>query len=317
MAFHGAFWAKLRAGQACLGGSGRSRRDDLLSFCGMAHLHRAAQVNHGKAPGTVAPVPASGHASFCIRFFDGAQGWIFDRLLGVSTRGIYITGNSVFTGGDDCAYAACQWLPVRRALKDLAPGPSDVFVDLGSGKGKALLIAGQLSYRRVVGVEIDEKLVQYSRSNIKRVRPRLRAQEVDSLTASVLEWPIPDDTSVVFMFNPFIGDTFRAAVAQIFKSYDRRPRGLHIVYLYPWEHDWLLSTGRVVASSVRPSTWPARHRWWQTGDVIVSYRIVGASEGSRSGSSPRRLGRPRRAAQRWSRPNGHPFTMDAPRPEAL
>ena len=249
---------------------------------------------------------------------DSAQDRIFDRLLGVSTRERIITDGSIFTsGGDNCPYDGSQWLPVQRALKDLRPGPSDVFVDLGSGKGKTLLIAGRLPYRRVVGVEIDKELSQCARRNIKQAQPRLRAHEVDCVTAGVLDWPIPDEVSVVFMFNPFIGQTFRTAAGQIFESYDRRPRTLHILYMYPWEHDWLLSTGRVVVDGIRPGNWPARPRWWQTGHVIVSYRVVGVSEASQSGSLPRRSIRPHRAIRRWSRPNGHRFTMSAPGKQTL
>jgi hypothetical protein len=74
------------------------------------------------------------------------QAYIFDRLLGKSTSEPLVTRDSIFAvGGDNCAYSGSQWLPVRRALRDLAPGPNDVFGDLGSGKGKALLIAGRLA----------------------------------------------------------------------------------------------------------------------------------------------------------------------------
>jgi len=246
------------------------------------------------------------------------QDRIFDRLLGVSTRELTITDGSIFiSGGDNCPYGGSQWLPVQRALKDLKPGPFDVFVDLGSGKGKTLLIAGRLPYRRVIGVEIDAELSQCARRNIKQAQPRLRAQEVACVTAGVPDWPIPDEVSVVFMFNPFIGQTFRTAVGQIFESYDRRPRTLHIIYRYPWEHDWLLSTGRVIVDGIRPGNWPARPRWWQTGHVIVSYRVVGVSEASQSDSLPSRSIRSHRAIQHWSSPNGHRFTMSAPGKQTL
>lgn len=254
---------------------------------------------------------------FALTVFDSVQSRLFDRMLGVSTRGLVITESSNFAdGGDNCPYAGCQWWPVRRALKKLVPKPTDVFVDLGSGKGKALLIAGRLPYRRVLGVEIDEKLSQYANRNIKLAQPRLRAHEVDSITASVLEWPIPDETSVVFMYNPFTGHTFQSAIEKIFESYDHRPRDLHIVYGYPWEHNQLLATGRVFVESVQPGTWPARVRWWQSGDVIVSYRVCGSSNNGIPASVRRPIGR-HPAMQRWSRPNDHRFTMSAPGHQTL
>ena len=164
----------------------------------------------------------------------------------------------------------------------------------------------------MIGVDIDETLSQCAKCNIERAQHRLRAQKVESITADVLEWPIPDDTSVVFMCNPFVGQTFRAATGRIFDSYDRRPRMLHIVYVVPWEHNWLLSTGRLVVDNVRPWRWPAFPLWWQRGLVIVSYRVVGPSEADRyKPESPRRISG-RRAFRDWSRPNDFCFSVTQP-----
>ena len=174
------------------------------------------------------------------------------------------------TRGDNIRYEACQWLPVRRMLKSLPPSPSDIFVDLGSGKGKTVLIVGLLPYRRVVGVELDNDLSHCSALNVEKARARLRAQEIYSVTANVLEWLISDDVSVIFMFNPFVGQTFRTVVSRIIESYDRSPRTLHIVYQFPQEHDWLLSTGRVIVENVMPCQWPTNPWWWRVGKVIVA-----------------------------------------------
>jgi SAM-dependent methyltransferase len=260
------------------------------------------------------PKPAVRLIHFCAGNFYGAQQRLFDVLLGVSTRGTTAAGDTdPGAVGDNCHYQGCGWLSVRRALKDLGPGPSDVFVDLGSGKGKALLIAGRLPYKRVVGVEIDAGLSRHATRNLQRARRRLRAETVECLTASVTDWPVPDDASVIFMFNPFVGHTFRAALAEVFASYDRNPRILHIVYEHPWEHDELLSTGRVVVNNVRSATWPGLARWWARGDVIVTYRVVDSVAGRQlEWRRPHGVLRPRRAVRRWSGPNGHNFSASVP-----
>ena len=205
------------------------------------------------------------------------------------------------------AYERSPWLSVRGALQDLSPTPVDVFVDLGSGKGKVLLIAGRLPFGRVVGVEINPELSCSATRNIQRSRNRLRAKEVRSVTANVLEWVIPDDSSVIFMFNPFIGQTFRTLMRRIFDSYDRKPRILYIVYLYPWEHDWLVSTDRVVINEVRPAQWSTLPRWWLSGKVILTYRVVGNA--SRVSPPRPRRWRPgsQQAMSHWSGTNGHRF----------
>jgi SAM-dependent methyltransferase len=248
------------------------------------------------------------------RGLNHAEHWVFDWRLGVSTRGIVYTADSLTrTGGNGLYYENCGWLPVRRALRDLAPGPGDVFVDLGSGKGQALLVAGQLPFRRVIGVEIDEDFSMCAKRNVERARHRLKTQEVHTVTANVLDWPIPDDASVVFMCNPFVGQTFQTVIDRIFESYDRHPRSLYLVYAVPWEHNWLMSTGRVVVDNVRPWKWPTHPVWWRRGLVIISYRVTGNPEDA--GFPPRVSGRKfgrRRAFRSWSKPNDFRFRVTEP-----
>jgi hypothetical protein len=247
----------------------------------------------------------SGFVAFVTAIPGSMQAYMFDRLLGVSTK----VDSEVAVDGDNHPYHGSQWLPVRRALRKLHPGPQDVLVDLGSGKGRVLLIAGRLPFGRVIGVDIDEELNRCAKENILRAAARLRAAEVMSVTASVLEWSVPDNISVVFMFNPFMGETFHRAMERILDSYDRKPRELHIVYGFPAEHDWLVSTGRVVVESITGCYWPSRPGWWQRGDVLVTYRLVPASEGKSPESAPGSLARRGPALQHWSGPNGFKLVL--------
>jgi SAM-dependent methyltransferase len=242
----------------------------------------------------------TGVVAFLTAIPGSMQAYMFDGLFGVSTK----VDHEVAVDGDNHPYHGSQWLPVRRALRRLHPGPQDVFVDLGSGKGRVLLIAGRLPFGRVIGVDIDEALNQCAKENIRQAAGLLRAAEVTSVTASVLEWPVPDNLSVVFMFNPFMGETFHCAMERIVDSYDRKPRELRIVYGFPAEHDWLVSTGRVVVESITGFYWPSRPGWWQRGDVLVTYRVVPATTGGPVQPAPGSPTRGSRALQRWSAPNG-------------
>ena len=204
--------------------------------------------------------------------------YVFDCVHGVSTRGVVDTvGSEVSFRAGDNWYVGSQWLPVRRALKDLRTRPSDVFVDIGSGKGKTLLIAGRL---RSDACSESRSMKSYPswRNIIYSRRGSGCRFEVDSINVDARTWPIPDDVSVVFLLNPFTGETFRTVVGRIFESYDRTPRELHIIYDHPLEHVWLLSTGRVVVDNARCNYWPAHLGWWRDEQVIVSYRVTGTSK---------------------------------------
>ena len=243
------------------------------------------------------------------RVADLQQG-VFERWLGVSTRGLLYLEDVGEEAEGRAFYAGCDYLPVRHALRALDPGPQDVFADLGSGKGQAVLIAGMLPFRRVIGVDVVEQLTRDAQGNIAKARGRLRAERVEAITADVLEWEIPGDLSVVFMFCPFTGELFHRAMGRLFASYDEHPRPLRILYAFPWEHNWLMRSGRVVLEDLRPAQWPAWPWWWRTSWVMPIYRVVGPGEGgSRVPDLPRRPLRPRRALERWSAPNDNVFRL--------
>lgn len=258
-----------------------------------------------------APTPLRRAAWSASEALQRQQQRVFERRLGASTSGhAYYEGESGLASADQAFYEGCDWLPLRRALKALDPGPSDVFVDFGSGKGQALLIAGLEPYGRIVGIELMDELTREAQRNIAAARPRLKAGTVEALTADALEWPIPDDLSLVFLYCPFMGDVFEGVMRRIYESYDRNPRPLHIVYAYPWEHDRLMTSGRVVLADVRPAQWPAWPWWWRTGWAMPTYRVVPAGEGGPGVPAVRRrLYRPRRALKRWSGPNDHRFKL--------
>lgn len=240
-----------------------------------------------------------------------AEQHAFDWYSGAETAGGAETEVDAYHADtENWKYLGCQWPAIPLVLRDL---PCDgTFVDLGSGKGKALLIAGMLPYARVVGVEIDSGLSTVARRNAERFRHRRRAGVIETVTASAADWAVPDDACVVFMHNPFFGETFRNAMANVFASYDRNPRELHIVYQFPWEHEWLLSTGRVTVERVRPEGWPGQLRWWDDEHVTVVYHVTAEGRSPAACRSARRRlsGAERRAMERWRNPAAHVFTVE-------
>ena len=53
----------------------------------------------------------------------------------------------------------------------------------------------------MIGVELLEDLTADAERNLATARPALRARELETVTADILEWPVPDDLSVVFLYS--------------------------------------------------------------------------------------------------------------------
>ncbi|MBO0886883.1 MAG: class I SAM-dependent methyltransferase, partial [Acidimicrobiales bacterium] len=180
-----------------------------------------------------------------------------------------------------------------------------------AGKGQAVLIAARLPYRRVIGIEVDEELAAAASQNLKSARSRLRAPVVEVITEDAQEWRLPDDASVVFLYCPFVGRLFHRVLQGVFESHDRRPRALFLVYCFPFEHNWLISTGRVQVEYVQPARWPTIPGWWKTSWVIVTYRLIGPGNPDQP-LVQHRTSRSRAAAHYWGGHNDHRFWVGEP-----
>jgi SAM-dependent methyltransferase len=137
---------------------------------------------------------------------------------------------------------------------------ADVFLDLGCGAGRVLLQAGdRYRFQRVLGVELDPELADRATALLERNAHRLRGRAWEVQAVDVVDFVVPDDVTVAYLFDPFTGPVFDAALGALLASVDRRPRLLRIVYLVPVELDRILRTTRVVP--VRRGT----IGWWRSG----------------------------------------------------
>lgn len=107
-----------------------------------------------------------------------------------------------------------------------------LFVDLGCGKGRVLLVAAQRPFRKIVGVDISTDLVAIARRNIDRFRPSseyVRAITVES--TDVRKFVMPPGNLLIHMqhsFDPAISATVFARLTTI---QHEPPRWVVVAYL--------------------------------------------------------------------------------------
>ena len=78
-----------------------------------------------------------------------------------------------------------------------------VFIDLGSGKGRALLVALQFPFRRIVGVEFSPQLHEIAKRNIAAWRnPTRKCTLIQSLCMNFGEFSFPPEPCLVYLFEP-------------------------------------------------------------------------------------------------------------------
>src|ERR1700693_3337466 len=78
------------------------------------------------------------------------------------------------------------------------------FLDLGSGKGRTLLMASDYPFRRIVGVELLAALHQAAQENLSKYRSESqKCVALESICADATEFHFPAEPTVLYLFNPF------------------------------------------------------------------------------------------------------------------
>jgi SAM-dependent methyltransferase len=202
----------------------------------------------------------------------GITDLLFERRLGVRTSGDIGLGELGIAADGRVQYRPAGWLSLRRILPAYAVTTDDVFLDIGSGKGRIILMAAAYPFRRVIGVELSTRLIQIAQDNIDGCKATLRCKDIVLVNADAVGYEIPDDVTVVFMNNPVRGATFVAVVQQVLASYDRRPRTIRIVYANPIEEPALLSTGRI--RMIRRTRGFRPGREWSRSNSVALYTVL-------------------------------------------
>lgn len=168
---------------------------------------------------------------------------LIDRRLGVDTTPPLASGPLADYRSDIPYFLPSGWLSLYRTFRGLRVTNSDVLLDVGCGSGRVALVAAMFPFRRVIGIDLDAHQIQCAQHNLRMCRvSSLAAVEFEH--ADALKYEIPDDVTVVYMYNPFGGSTFARFFERLAASLDRAPRRLRLVYANPVEHAFLAGTDR-------------------------------------------------------------------------
>lgn len=206
---------------------------------------RGDRTSRVQAPGPARRTALSGCHELALtrrlrRLRRAAYGAWFDWRGGVETTAEVAGSEHV---GDRHVYQPADvWrLPGILPARDVSP--DDVLVDVGSGKGRVVLFAvHRYPFRRIIGVEVSAELHAVAERNLDTLDTERRSR-VELCRGDVSHWPLPDDTTVLHLFNPFGAATLRAFLAEVAASQRRRPRLVRMVYIRPVLHGDVVAAG--------------------------------------------------------------------------
>lgn len=126
----------------------------------------------------------------------------------------------------------------ERMMAALPIDPADYsFVDFGSGKGKALLLASLWPFQHIVGVEFAGALHAAALRNIESfVHPDQRSRNIISVHLDATEFDCPPTPLVVYFYNPFSEVVLSAILENLQAALHAEPRDVWVCYCHPYAH---------------------------------------------------------------------------------
>ena len=118
-------------------------------------------------------------------------------------------------------------------------GPIDrsnfTFIDLGCGKGRAILIASRLGFRKVIGIDIVPDLVAIANNNIKKLN---LLDHVSAVVDDAFSYTYPNGNLVVLVYNSFWPEGFVRALEHL-----KKHKSGEIYFIYVWsQHEAVIDS---------------------------------------------------------------------------
>lgn len=117
-------------------------------------------------------------------------------------------------------------------LSSLPVSPNELtFIDLGSGKGRTLLMASDYPFRRIIGVELLEELHEAAKRNIASYRSETqKCFNIEAYCIDARKFLFPQEPLVLYLFNPFPDYILNAVLEKLRLSVVSYPREIFVIY---------------------------------------------------------------------------------------
>ena len=165
----------------------------------------------------------------------------FDLEFGVQTSGL-VSGRHLKAGHAHDRHNTAYYGVAPSIFRDICerwrrsqpafPMESYSFIDLGAGMGRGMLLAAEMPFREVIGVELNPELSAIAEKNLaawaasSRARCPMRIHAQDAT-----EFEFPGSPCVVFLFNPFSAAVLRRLIKRIERDFRDRPGQLDLLYV--------------------------------------------------------------------------------------
>ncbi len=162
----------------------------------------------------------------------------YERLFGIKTMQIKKSDDL-----DNFHYQGASYMILLELFKKLPDTlKTKNFIDIGSGKGRALFCAEYSGFNTLIGVELDKELTDVANENVKLYLTKRNESNFKFSCENALTYLIPENSAVFYFFNPFSEKIMEEVKNNITAYQERTKTEVYIVYVNPqFKNVWINS----------------------------------------------------------------------------
>ncbi len=161
----------------------------------------------------------------------------YEKQLGINTHSIVNLDKLTLAGessDQNHHYQGASYFILFSIFPKLPPETKNYpFIDYGCGKGRALFVAEQCGFKKLIGVDIAKELIDDANANKLVYKPKNNESEITFIFNDATQYQIPSDTCVFYFFNPFGEAILQQVINNIKESVKQNPRKVYCIYLNP------------------------------------------------------------------------------------
>lgn len=159
----------------------------------------------------------------------------------------------------DCANAhEASRGELDEVLKRIHITDTDAIIDIGCGKGAAMVTMANYPFHKIAGLDLSPKMIDVAERNLSRLLLRKRTRLFCCDATLFSEW---DEYTHIYFFNPFPCQIMSAVMENVKASLVRRPRHLTIIYNTPNCYQEILIGGEFIKQ--------AEHEFHNKAPIVV------------------------------------------------
>jgi SAM-dependent methyltransferase len=139
-----------------------------------------------------------------------------DFLRGIKTEGLIELDELGIDPSLGGRYETTSYKTLNHVLKIAKKKGFDSMIDIGCGNGRSLVVANEVGFTNLFGVDISSDLIAICEQNLKKLGISAHLKACD-----VSKYGLPDRDLVIFLFNPFGAERMANLVKELIKRKNR------------------------------------------------------------------------------------------------